>query len=490
MGRDEALQRLPAKNAGIPDFCIQLLFSVALAWKGDYTPLNCYGRNLPDFSYLCPGGVFMFTFFGNRQRFCDGMSRRNFLSVGAFGAGLTLADMLRLKAAARDSAAPGSDLKPTRQKAAIMIYLPGGPSHMDMYDLKPDAPAEFRGEFKPIQTNVPGVQISEHFPLQARMWDKLSVIRSVVAVDEHSDSNLMTGYGENINKQMQHPSIGSVISKLRANGNNDIPPFVSLRGMSLGTEPGYLGIAHRPFTPEGPGLENLRLRSSADRLEERKTLLGTFDSLRRDIDAGSTMRGMDAFTGRAFDMIASGAVRNALDLGKEEPRTLDRYRGLEPFLRARRLVEAGVTCVTLGFGGWDTHEKNFIELKRQLPQLDRGISCLIQDLYDRGMEDDVVTVSWGEFGRTPKINGNMAGRDHWSPVMSALVAGGGLKMGQAIGSSSARGEYPKDRPYKVPHVLSTIYHVMGIDPALTFPNGAGRPMYILDDRQKVAELLG
>lgn len=432
----------------------------------------------------------MLTFYGKSPKFCDGVSRRNFLSIGAFGAGLTLTDMLRLQAATRNDGATTGELKPTpRQKSAIMIYLPGGPSHMDMYDLKPEAPAEFRGEFKPIQTNVPGVQICEHMPMQAKMWDKLACVRSLIAVEEHSDSNLMTGYSENINQQAHHPSFGSVVSKL-AKSNNDIPPFVSLRGMTAGCEPGFLGVAHRAFTPDGPGLENLRLRSEARQMSERKDLLSQFDTIRRDIDAGSTMKGMDAFSGRAFDMIASGAVRKALDLKKEEPRSLDRYRGIEQFLQARRLIEAGVGCVTLHYGGWDTHSSNFKTLKSQLPMLDRGIASMIEDLHDRGMEDDVVTVCWGEFGRTPKINGSDAGRDHWAPVMSAMIAGGGLKMGQAIGASSARGEYPKDRPYKVPHVLSTMYQALGIDPSLTFPNGSGRPMYILDDRQTVSELVG
>jgi hypothetical protein len=431
----------------------------------------------------------MLTFHGKRQSFCDGISRRNFLTVGAFGAGLTLADVLRLRAA-QSGAAPGAGQQATRQKAAIMIYLPGGPSHMDMYDLKPDAPAEFRGEFKPIQTNVTGVQISEHFPMQARMMDKLAIVRSLVAVDEHSDSYVMTGYSENKNRIEHHPSFGAVVSKLRSGGDNDIPPFVSLRGMSVGCEPGFLGIGHRPFSPDGPGLENLRMRAKADAMEDRKNLLASFDTIRRDVDTGTTMKGMDAFTGRAFDMIASGTVRKALDLTQEEPRTLDRYKHVEPFLRARRLVEAGVGCVTLAYGGWDTHSGNFKTLKKQLPELDRGIANLIQDLHDRGMEDDVVTVCWGEFGRTPKINSSDAGRDHWSPVMSAMVAGGGLKMGQAIGSSSARGEYPKDRPLKVPHLLATIYQAMGIDPGMTFPSGTGRPMYVLDERQTVAELLG
>jgi hypothetical protein len=424
----------------------------------------------------------MLNLWGANQRYCDGVNRRNFLKIGAFGAGLTLADMLRGQARAAEAKA---------NKSAILIYLPGGPSHMDMYDLKPQAPVEFKGEFNPIATNVPGVQICEHMPLQARMWDKLSVIRSVLSVDEHSDSLVTTGYTEQVNRVAQHPSMGAVISKLR-NGSNDIPPFVSLRGMSIGTEPGYLGIAHRPFTPDGPGLRNLQLAQgiNPDRMTDRKGLLSGFDQIRRDIDATGTMVGLDTFSVRAFDMVASGNVRKALDLTKEDPRVRDRYKGCEQFLTARRLVEAGVGCVTLAIGGWDTHGANFKTLKRQLPQVDQGVANLIQDLHDRGMENDVVTVMCGEFGRTPKINNSDGGgRDHWGPVMSTLVAGGGLKMGQAIGTTSARGEYPKDRPYRMSQVLSTVYQALGIDPSHTFNNGSGRPMYILEDRDPVAELV-
>lgn len=426
----------------------------------------------------------MLTLFGNQQKFCDGISRRNFLKIGAFGAGLTLADMLRVRAAASGTS--------SSSKSAIMIYLPGGPSHIDMYDLKPDAPMEFRGEFKPTQTNVPGVDICELFPKQAQMWDKFAAIRSLVAAPEHSDSETSSGYSENVNRVAHHPSVGSVISKLRGGNSGDVPPFVSLRGLSGGLEPGYLGVAHRAFSPSGPGVENLRLGNgmTMDRLEDRKQLLSSFDTVRRDMDASGTMKGLDGFNARAFDMVASGNVRKALDLTREEPRTRDRYRGIEQFLTARRLVEAGVGCVTLSIGGWDTHSENFKQLRRQLPEVDRGLANLIQDLHDRGMEKDVVTVMWGEFGRTPKVGDSTPdGRGHWPPVMSALIAGGGLKMGQTIGASSARGEYPKDRPYRVSQVLSTMYQAMGIDPSLTFPNGTGRPMYILDDRDPVAELL-
>jgi hypothetical protein len=429
----------------------------------------------------------MFTILGRRQPHCDGISRRNFLQIGAFGS-LSLAGMLR----ARAVAAPSQNRSTSSPKAAIMVYLPGGPSHMDMYDLKPNAPKEFRGEFNPIATNIPGVQICELMPLQAKMWDKLAVIRSVVAVEEHSDSLVMTGFSENENRNVGHPSFGSIVSKLRSNGGNDVPPFVSLRGMALGCEPGYLGVAHRAFTPDGEGLQNLRLANGvhADRMGDRKQLLGKLDSIQREIDGSGAMKGLDAFATRAFDMVSSGVVRKALDLSHEDPRIRDRYKGVEQFLTARRLVEAGVGCVTLSYGGWDTHGANFRTLRQQLPELDRGLSNMIQDLHDRGLDQDVVTVMWGEFGRTPKINNSDGGgRDHWAPVMSALIAGGGLKMGQAIGSSTARGELPKEGRYTVPQVLSTIYHAMGIDPAMTFPNGNGRPMFVLEDRNVVTELV-
>jgi len=428
----------------------------------------------------------MLNVFGAKQRFCDGINRRSFLRIGAFGAGLTLADLLRSKAQATDTGAG----RGTTTKSAIMIYLPGGPSHMDMYDLKPDAPMEYRGEFRPIATNVPGIQISEHFTRQARMMDKLSVIRSIVSVDEHSDSMVMTGYSESTNRVQHHPSFGSVMSRLRGSHAGDIPPFVSLRGMSIGNEPGYLGVAHRAFTPDGTGLSNLRLPGgiTADQTDDRRSLLTSFDSVRREIDASGTMRGMDTFAARAFEMVASGATRRALDLNSEDPRVRDRYRGIEQFLTARRLVESGVGCVTLAYGGWDTHERNFETLRRQLPELDRGLSNLIQDLHDRGMSDDVAVVCWGEFGRTPRVNGG-AGRDHWSPVMSAMVAGGGMRMGQVIGSSSARGEYPRDRRVSASQVLATMYRSMGVDPSMTFPNNTGRPMYILDDREPISELI-
>jgi len=425
----------------------------------------------------------MFTVWGSKQHFCDGMTRRNFLQIGAFGAGITLADMLRLRASA---AARGET---TRTKSAIMIYLPGGPSHMDMYDLKPNAPAEFRGEFRPINTNVTGVQICEHFPLQARMWDKFACVRSIVSVDEHSDSLVMTGYSQRANMTANHPSFGSVVSRMRG-ANSDVPSFVSLRGLSRGTEPGFLGISHRPFSPSGPGLQNLRPLSMVDagRQHQRRQMMGAFDGIRRELDTNGSIGGLDSFTTRAFDMIASGGVRHALDNGREPNTIRERYRGVEQFLTALRLVEAGVGCVTLSIGGWDTHGQNFQTLRRQLPQVDKGVSNLVADLHARGLANDVAVVMWGEFGRTPRVNNN-AGRDHWAPVMSAMVAGGGMRMGQAIGASTARGERPHDRRYTASQLLSTLYRSIDIDPSQTVLDSTGRPRHLLEDREVVRELL-
>jgi len=442
----------------------------------------------------------MLTLWGSRQSFCDKLNRRNFLKIGAMSAGLTLADLLRLRAA-------GNDVPSKTAKSVIMVYLGGGPSHIDTYDLKPDAPAEFRGEFRPIATNVPGVQLCELFPKQAAMFDKLAVIRSVIATAEHSDSTVTTGFTEGVNRTAHHPSIGAVISKLRNTAGAGVPSFVALPTKNgtvfeaPGDHPGFLGIAHRPFTPQGEGLKDLRqqIDVDAERMVERRSLLTGFDTLRRDLDASGVMEGLDSYKARAFEMVISGTVRKALDLSREDSRTVDRYdannqdfftQGGDKFLLARRLVEAGVGCVTVGFGGYDTHANNFKVLRTKLPVIDRGLANLVQDLHARGMDKDVVVVMWGEFGRTPKIgDATPDGRGHWPSVMSALIAGGGLKMGQVVGSTTSRAETPKDRPYRVSQVLSTIYQALGIDPTQTFPNGNGRPMYILDDREPVTELL-
>jgi hypothetical protein len=436
----------------------------------------------------------MLTLWGSRYRCCDAISRRNFLQIGALGAGLTLADMLRLRATAGTTSRPN--------KAAVMIFLRGGPSHIDTYDLKPDAPVGIRGEFKPIATRVPGIEVCELLPRHAAIMDKLAVVRSITGmVNEHEDSHVMTGYTVPENKGVGRPSFGAVVSKLRSEGHPGVPQFVSLRGepsdifesSRVGLFPGYLGLAHGPFVPHGQIMRDLRLAPgvSAQRLGDRKALLSSLDTLRRDLDAHGVLNALDSHTARAFEMIASSSVRNALDLGKEPLATRERYRGFEQLLTARRLVEAGVGCVTVSIGsnGWDHHIANFKLLRQGLPEYDAAIATFIQDLHDRGLDRDVVTIAWGEFGRAPVINGNQGGRDHWTGAMSALIAGGGLRMGQVVGSTDSRADRPKDRPYRIQNILSTLYRVLEIDPALTFPDRTGRPVALLDDREPVVELL-
>ena len=412
------------------------------------------------------------------------LSRRQFLQVGAFGTAFTLADQLEAGERRKTKG------KPVRSKSAILIFLPGGPSHLDTWDPKPDAKVEFRGEFGTIQTAVPGVRLVEHFPLQAKVFDKLAVIRSVVGLSEdHSDVHIQTGYPVAIAKAQGRPSFGAVVSKCRGWGRG-MPPFVSLRGMTTGSEPGFLGIGHRPFTPGGDRTESsLRLSSevSRERLAERRALLAAFDAGNAITDRTGTRSGMETFQKQAFEMITSGKAREALSLKRESEETLERFSGVEVLLKARRLVEAGVGCVTVSLGSWDTHKDNFETLKDLLPQVDQGISTLVQDLHDRGMVNDVVVLAWGEFGRTPRVNKD-GGRDHWTPVMSAVVAGGGLRMGQAIGASDRRGEQAKEKPYTVQQVLASVYEAIGIAPSMTFPNSAGRPVSLLDERELIREL--
>lgn len=429
----------------------------------------------------------MFTSFGQKHRFCDFGTRRDFLRIGALGVGggaIGLSDLLRAQAAS------SSNKKSTKAKSAIFVYLPGGPSHIDMWDPKPDAPKEIRGEFSARSTNIPGIQINENFTGQAAMFQHFAAIRGVVSVNEHSDSLVMTGYSDVENRVLNHPSFGSVISRLRGTNEEGVPQFVSLRGMAKGTEPGYLGVAHRPFSPEGPGVANLRPNqaNSGERLNKRKDLLTQFDGFRKATDTTGTAEGMDQFANRAFEIVTSGTVRKALDLSKEDPKNREKFKGVENFLTARRLIEAGVGCITLSYGGWDTHSGNFTTLKRQLPTLDRALCGLVSDLNDRGMLDEVAIVVWGEFGRTPKVN-NTAGRDHWPSAMNALVAGGGLKTGQVIGATNSNGEKPRERGYSAQRVLSTLYHCLGIDPAMTFMDNFGRPQYILTEREPIHELL-
>ncbi|MBL8793126.1 MAG: DUF1501 domain-containing protein [Planctomycetia bacterium] len=432
------------------------------------------------------------------------LSRRGFLQVGSLGlGGLTLAELLRLRAQGKQPATP---------KSVILIFLAGGPSHIDMYDMKPDAPAEYRGEFKPIDTNVPGINVCELMPMQARIADKLAIVRTVqMRTGLHNDLEPLSGhlYADPesplppIASGPPRPSFGSVVSYVRGRGQ-ELPAYVSLLGNrpAAGETPAFLGAAHRAFVPRGPDLANLSLAKgfSADRLADRRQLLGELDTLRRDLDTRGEAAGMDAFTAQALDLITSPRTREAFDVSKESVKTRERYGataggqrlpgGAGQFLRARRLVEAGVSVVTVGHGGvqWDTHSRNFTTLRELLPPLDASLHALVTDLHERGLDKDVAVLMWGEFGRTPRINAN-AGRDHHGAVSFALFAGGGLRMGQTVGATDARAERPRTRPFSAQNVFATLYHVLGIDPAQTVPDHNGRPVHLLDEREPIAELV-
>jgi hypothetical protein len=436
---------------------------------------------------------------GAGGQFCDGLSRREFLQVGGLAlGGMTLPQVLRAEAKAGIR---------SNHKAIIMIFLPGGPPHQDFFDLKPDAPADIRGEFKPIKTNVSGIEICEHFPRLAKMADKFALIRSLVgARDEHSSTICNSGYTNAETNQNHAPCLGSVVSKLQGPVDRTVPPFVGL-APKMGHMPwadpgdaGFLGLAHSPLKPEGELMNDMVLNGmSLDRLRDRKALLASVDRFRNNVDS---LKGMDALNQKAFDILTSSKLVNALDVTKEDPKIREWYgKGTnqnvddggpcwnDQFLIARRLVEAGARCVTLAFGRWDHHGNNFGQLKRDQPKLDQALSSLITDLHNRGLDKDVSVVVWGEFGRTPKINKD-GGRDHWPRVSCCLLAGGGMRTGQVIGSTNRFGEEPDDRPVHYKDVFATLYHCMGIDvSSTTVPDMSGRPNYLLEGHEPLPQLV-
>ncbi len=431
-------------------------------------------------------------------RTCDGVTRRNFLRVGSLAiGGLSLPGLLRQQARAATS---------TSRKSVILIWQAGGPSHLDMYDLKPTAPAEYRGEFKPVPTNVPGVEISEHLPLQAKIFDKLAVVRSAFHTNAgHGMGSqwMLTGYqptievGDNI-----YPACGAVVAKLKGANDPGMPAYVNVPSrIGLG-KAAYLGAAYNPFSPDsnpndqGFQVRNLKLpgRVDVNRLDRRQQLLGQVDTLRRDVDTKGDVAGLDQFYRDAFEMVTNEKALKAFDIHVEDPRLREKYGRNDlgqSCLLARRLVEAGVSYVTVqAGGGWDTHGNNFAELKNNLlPKFDRAVYGLVEDLFDRGMQNDVLVMAMGEFGRTPRINGT-AGRNHWPGAMSVLYAGGGLKMGQAIGTTDSKAEYPTTKPYTPGCVLSTMYHTLNIDHHHVFHDQARRPLPVLNEGSPIPELVG
>ena len=439
----------------------------------------------------------------SRSRFCDGVSRRNFLKIGALGlGGLALPQLLQAE----------SQMGIRRShKAVIMIFLPGGPSHQDIFDLKMDAPKEIRGEFKPISTKVPGIQICEHLPKLAQLTDKTTIIRSMVgALDDHNAFQCLTGRVARNQPPGGWPCLGSVLSKIQGPVNKYVPPFVGLSPKmghvpwSDAGMPGFLGVAHAPFKPDGAGKADMVLNGvTLDRLADRKNLLAKFDQFRRDVDASGMMEGLDSFNEQAFGLLTSSKLLEALDIEKEDPKVRSTYgkgdpknrddggpKLMEHMLIARRLVEAGARCVTLAFSRWDHHGDNFGALRQDLPLLDQGVSALLNDLYARGLEKDVSVVVWGEFGRTPTINKD-GGRDHWPRVSCAMLAGGGMKVGQVIGATDRLGGEAVERPVQFGEVFATLYHNLGIDVSkVTVNDLTGRPQFLVDGYQPMRELVG
>ncbi len=443
----------------------------------------------------------MFTLRGTPRTFCDGNTRRDFLKIGALATGslafggLTLGDIYRAEAA---TSADGGSTDNTGKKSIINIFLGGGPSHLDMFDLKPNAPPEIRGEFVPTTTNVSGIEINSLFDRLSKHADKFAIIRSLTGIrDEHAPNQPETGFGEpDMKSAGGRPSLGSVISKLHGTTNGSVPRFVDLSGH---TKHGFLGSVYHAFKPEGNGRENLKLRGDVtlDRLNDRTKLLQDMDRLRRDVDGSQMMTAMDSFNQRAIDVITGSKMVDALSIEKESKEIKELYgmnsdegRDNSRFLVARRLVEAGVRAVSFSWGGWDTHQDNFKSLRKQLPKLDIGLSALLIDLDQRGMLQDTIVAMWGEFGRTPRINMS-AGRDHWSRASSCFLAGGGMKMGQVIGSTNRYGETPQDRPVHLGEVFSTLYHTLGINPATTtLTDSNGRPQYLTQNPNTIPELVG
>jgi hypothetical protein len=436
-----------------------------------------------------------------RNAYCDQISRRGVLKIGALGVGafgLNMADVLRAEAKT------GS----MNHKAVINIFLGGGPPHQDMWEIKTEAPKEIRGPFQPISTNVSGIQIGECFPKIASIADKSAFLRAVVGCEGRHDSfQCMTGWRHADMRPLGgRPALGSVMHKLKGPVDPSVPPYIGMKTDGVwrnpGT-PGFLGSAYGPFIPDGQGLNDMKLNGiTTDRLSDRKQVLASIDRLRRNADSDGSLEGLDAYQQQAFDVLTSSKLVDALDLSKEDPKIRARYGDGKPYtfkydgaetnnelvLQARRLVEVGVRCVTLTYGRWDSHGDNEGLVRHHGVRIDQAVHALVTDLEERGMLDDVTVLVWGEFGRTPRINGN-GGRDHWPQVSCAYMAGGGMQTGQAIGSTNLLGEHAHSRPVHVQEIFATLYHNLGIDiSATTITDPTGRPQY-LTQRDPIRELV-
>lgn len=446
--------------------------------------------------------------------YCDGYSRRSFLQLGMAGMGSL--GLSQLMAAKQASAATSS-----KQTSIILVWLDGGPGHMDMYDMKPEAPAEYRGLWNPIRTNVPGMDITELYPMQAKVADKFSIVRSL----HHNNGDhfaaghiLLTGRGgaSGADTPGKYPFIGAIATKLTGARKPGMPAHAAVPyAMSIGLRPGYfggnyLGSSYNPFETEGdpnnPRFEvkNMQLPAglTMDRLESRSDLMKRFDRLRKDVDSTGMIDSMDRFDKDAYEMVTGENARRAFDITKEDPRIRDRYgrhNWAQSMLLARRLVEAGTTFVTVHLGGWDHHWDLKASYERLLPIVDQAYSALLTDLSQRGLLDNTLVMLCGEFSRTPRMNdggnggppGSMGtpGRDHWGNAMFCLMGGGGIKTGQIVGSTNRLGEVPQDRPITPADIHHTMFHALGIDPHVSFLNHSGRPIPALEQGEVIRELV-
>jgi hypothetical protein len=435
----------------------------------------------------------MLNLWSNRRRTaCDGASRRDFLKVGALGmGGLMLPDLLRARAQASASG------QPTRNTSVVWLWLGGGPTHVETFDPKMSAPSEFRSVVGEVQTNVAGLTLGGVFPRMARVADKMAFVRSFA----HNNSGhgggthwVMTGYNfppaDNGQGQIK-PGLGAILSRHRGANNprTGLPNYVRMGGI-LGDGPAWLGSAYGPFDSAGNARNNMNLQVNLERLRDRRTLLDSFDSINREVDRTGLMQGLDSFETQAFDLLVSRA-REVFDVNREEPRIQDMYgRGRlgEQMLLARRLCEAGVGFVTLHFGGWDMHGQIKQGMERLGPQVDQAVAAFVNDVHQRGLSDDILLVITGEFGRTPRINGG-AGRDHWAPLSTLALAGGGLRMGQAVGESSSKAETPRTRPIRPQDLMATVFHVLGLPRDLHYNDPSGRPTPMIDGGRVISELV-
>jgi hypothetical protein len=456
----------------------------------------------------------MLTIYGKRTYggFCDHIARRDFLTIGGMAlGGLAMPQLLRAEAQPHGRS----------HKAIINVFLPGGPPHIDMWDLKPDAPAEIRGEYSPIKTNVPGMEICELFPKLAKMADKFAIIRSLSdSAGDHSAYQCMTGRKPRDPQTPPGgwPSFGAWLSKLKGHVNPAVPPNISLMyrcgnfGWGDPGDGGFLGMGHAPFkvvdrqATEQRKTENMTLQGiTLDRLQDRDSLRVSLDQFRREADTTGAMDGLDAFSQKAMGILTSSKLADALDLSQEDPKVLEKYgvddpaferdgapRMVRNFCVARRLVEAGARVVSMNFIRWDWHGgdgMNFVNSKRDFPLLDSGLSSLLQDLHERGMDKDVSVVVWGEFGRTPRLN-SMNSRDHWPQANAAIIAGGGMRMGQVIGATNKYAEHPIDRPVKFEEVFATLYAKAGLNLNTREFDLRGRPQYLVEPgNEPIRELM-